>query len=220
MPKAARGAGPNRRAALRSGGRAAADARAARVAAHPPRTIVYKLRMRGILGAAAGLWLVGCGHAAPPPAQEPTPTCKPPDVSLVLAATDKVNPAEDGRGRPVQVRVYLLKSDARLQSAKFEDIWQNQAAVLADDLMKTEEFTLFPSATKSVTLAPNLDARNVAVVALFREPQGKHWFISYDLEAPRAEKPCRTERAISVSLDRMQVEDGQGSLSDPDSKGK
>ena len=175
--------------------------------------------MRGTIVAAASLLVVGCGHAAAPAPKEPAAACKPPKVVLTLAATDKVNPAPDGRGRPVQVRVYLLKSDARLQTAKFEDIWQNQAAALGEDLLKTEEITLFPRDSKSVAVAQNADAHNLAVVALFREPQGKHWFVSYEMDQPRSGGPCPAERPIRVTLDRMQLEDGPSGGESPDSKG-
>jgi type VI secretion system VasD/TssJ family lipoprotein len=115
----------------------------------------------------------------------------------------------------VQVRLYQLKSDARLVTAKFDDIWQNSATTLDTDLLKVEEHTIYPGETKLVKVVRNPEAQSLAAVALFREPQGKSWFVTYELEAPRKEPPCPAKEVrVSVWLDRMQVEDGQGRSAD------
>src|SRR5215212_9665465 len=85
---------------------------------------------------------VSCSTRAPA-AKEPQAACTLPNPLLTIIASDRLN-ASAGQGRPVQVRLYQLKSDARLQSAKFEDVWQNDVATLATDLVKVDEYTLFP----------------------------------------------------------------------------
>jgi type VI secretion system protein VasD len=156
-----------------------------------------------------GALAMGCSSRAPA-AKEPQAACVLPNPLLTIAASDRLN-ANAGQGRPVQVRLYQLKSDARLQSAKFEDIWQNDAATLATDLVKVDEYTVFPGETKSVKLARSPDAQNLAAVALFREPQGKSWFMTYELSPLKKEGACPpSEPHLSLWLDRMQIEDGQG----------
>jgi len=60
-----------------------------------------------------------------------------------------------------------------------------------------------------ITRSP--DAQNHAAVALFREQQGKSWFLTYELAPPKKEAPCPpSEPRLSVWVDRMQIEDGQG----------
>ncbi len=126
-------------------------------------------------------------------------------------ASDRVNSDTSGQGRPVQVRVYQLKSDAKLQGAQFNEIWQNDAKVLEGDLVKSSEYTLYPGETKLVKVERSAEAHSLAAVALFREPQGKSWFITYDLQAPKPEGPCGpAEPHLALWLDRMQIEDGQG----------
>jgi len=152
---------------------------------------------------------MGCSSRTPA-AKEPQAACALPNPLMTMTASDRVN-ASAGQGRPVQVRLYQLKSDARLQSAKFEDVWQNDAATLATDLVKVDEYTLFPGETKSVKVTRSPDAQNLAAVALFREPQGKSWFLTYDLAPAKKEAPCPpSEPRLSVWVDRMQIEDGQG----------
>jgi type VI secretion system protein VasD len=153
--------------------------------------------------------LARCSSKAPSP-KEPAVACSLPNPLLAITASENAN-ASGGQGRPVQVRVYQLKSDARLLSAGFEDVWRNDAAYFAGDLLKVDEYTVYPGQTKLVKIARNPEAQSLAAVALFREPQGKSWFVSYELATPRKDAPCPpAEPRIAVWVDRMQIEDGQG----------
>jgi type VI secretion system protein VasD len=163
--------------------------------------------------------LVGCSSSPPPAAKEAPKPCEPSSPELTITTGDRVNASGGGQGRPVQVRVYQLKSDARVKGAKFEDIWQNDAAALQTDLIKVDEHTVFPSQTKAVKVALNADARSLAVVALFREPQGKSWLVTYDIDAPKKGPPCPAEPKIPIWIDRMQIEDGQGRATGSDPSG-
>jgi type VI secretion system protein VasD len=154
--------------------------------------------------------LVACSSAPPPAAKEPT-ACALPTPALSIIATERANASSGGQGRPVQVRIYQLKSDAKLVTAKFEDIWQTDATVLEGDIVKVEEHTVYPGQTQVVKITRNPEARILAAVALFREPQGKNWYLTYELASAKKEPPCPApESRISVWLDRMQIEDGQG----------
>jgi type VI secretion system protein VasD len=156
----------------------------------------------------AGL-VMSCSSRAPA-AKEAQAACPLPNPLLTIIAGDRLNTTE-GQGHPVQVRLYQLKNDARLQSAKFDDIWQKDAETLTTDLVKVDEYTVFPGETKSVKVARSPDAQNLAAVALFRQPQGKSWFLTYELAPLKKEGPCPpSEPHLSVWVDRMQIEDGQG----------
>jgi len=153
--------------------------------------------------------LARCSSKAPAP-KEPAAACSLPAPLLAITASENAN-ASGGQGRPVQVRVYQLKTDARLLSAGFEDVWRNDAVYFAGDLLKVEEYTVYPGQTKQVKIARSPEAQSLAAVALFREPQGKSWFVAYELAAPRKDAPCPpAEPRIAVWVDRMQIEDGQG----------
>ncbi|MGC4088537.1 MAG: type VI secretion system lipoprotein TssJ [Polyangiaceae bacterium] len=150
--------------------------------------------------------------AAPPPPEKPCPVLEP---TLTLSASQRVNPTADGQGRPVQVRVYQLSADARLRNATFEDIWQKDKDALQADMLGVEQHTLFPGETKQVQLKPNPQAVFLGLVALFREPQGKDWYMTYELAPPRTTPPCPTSPPnLSVWLDWMQIQDGQGRTDD------
>jgi type VI secretion system protein VasD len=162
------------------------------------------------------LTLSACGSAPPPPPKPAPKACEPVRPTLAITATARVNAEATGEGRPVQVRIYQLRSDARLRTASFEDVWQNDSATFDKDLIGVEEQTLFPGETKLVPLTPQPGAGTLALVALFREPQGKDWFVTYELEPPRTVAPCPKEGArIPVWVDRMQIQDGAGREAEP-----
>jgi len=167
-------------------------------------------RAASTLALVAGIAALARCSSKAPAAKVPAAACALPNPLLAITASETAN-ASAGQGRPVQVRVYQLKSDARLLSAKFEDVWQNDAAYLAGDLIKVEEYTVYPGQTKEVKVARSPEAQSLAAVALFREPQGKSWFLTYELATPRKDAPCPPgEPRIAVWVDRMQIEDGQG----------
>lgn len=164
-----------------------------------------------LFAALSELSVLGCSASAPPPAKEPPKPCEALPPELEILATDRVNATAAGEGRPVQLRIYQLKADTALQSASFEEIWQNDASVLEKDLVKVDEQTVYPGRSSRLKIELTGGADKLALVALFREPQGKDWFVTYDLDVTAPPPPCPTKPpTITVFLDRMQIQDGQG----------
>ena len=168
-----------------------------------------------------GVSAAACGGApaaaAPAPAAKPCPTQP---LTLALTATQRSNALSGGEGRPVQLRVYQLKSDARLRTASFEDIWQNDAKTLEGEVVASEQHTVFPGEKKTLQLHPKPDAAFFGVVALFREPQGKDWFLAYEIAPPKSEPPCDAKPdPVPIWLDRMQLQDGAGRDVEGDAEG-
>lgn len=164
----------------------------------------------------AHVLLTSCGGGPAPAApSSPAKPCPPLPLTLALTATERSNALASGEGRPVQIRVYQLKSDAHLRTASFEDVWQNEAKALEGDVIASEQQALFPGEKKTITVTPKPDAAYLGVVALFREPQGKDWFLTYEIAAPKSEPPCAAKSdPIPIWLDRMQIQDGAGREAD------
>jgi type VI secretion system VasD/TssJ family lipoprotein len=156
--------------------------------------------------------LFGCSSSTPPPAAPPKPeACVAPRPHLTIAAGEQVNAGPDGRGLPVQVRLYQLASEAKLLNAFFEEVWHDDAKTLAEDLLAKREVTVFPGKVQALELDQLPEARVLGAVALFREPRGRDWFVNYDLAQAKAEAPCPPpEPRISIWLDRMKIQDGEG----------
>jgi type VI secretion system protein VasD len=131
--------------------------------------------------------------------------------TLTIIASPQANADASGAGLPVQVRIYQLKSDAALKNAAFDEVWQKEAEILKADLVKSDEYTIFPGKTQVIPIKPSPDASRLAAVALFREPQGRDWVVSYELLAPPTKPPCPKSGAnLSLWVDRMQIQDGEG----------
>lgn len=122
-----------------------------------------------VLTASAVLWS-GCAT-----------TCPAATMNLTLAASDRLNVDDQGRSLATVVRVYQLKSAEKLAHAEFEDIWQRANETLAGDLVKVDEFTLFPNDKMDKPLTLEKDTAFVAAVALVRKPGGVSWRSIYAL---------------------------------------
>lgn len=163
--------------------------------------------------ALVGLALLACSSPPPPAAPPPAKPCEVPRPKIVVAAGDQVNAGPDGKGLPVQVRLYQLKSEARLLNAFFEEIWKEDAKTLAEDLVSVREVTAFPGKSQEIELDQSPESRVLSAVALFREPRSRDWFINYDLAQAPKEPPCPpAEPRISIWLDRMKIQDGEGRI--------
>jgi type VI secretion system protein VasD len=179
------------------------------------RGMVRLLPARSALAAVA--FLLGCGGAPAAPPAAPVKACEALAPTLSVSASKSANPLASGEGRPVQVRVYQLKSDAKLRTASFEDIWQTDTKVLEGELLSVEQHTVFPGQTQSIAVAAKPEALYLAVVALFREPQGKDWFLTYELAPPKEQPPCPKKLdPIPIWIDRMQIQDGAGRSTEAD----
>jgi type VI secretion system protein VasD len=121
--------------------------------------------------AAAGL--AGCSSPPPPP----PPTV----VNLTLKALGGVNPGPDGQAAPVSVRVYQLETAAGFNIAEFFPLYNTDATVLGQDLVKREEFVLAPGATKSETIMPKDQVKSLGFFAGFRSFQSLTWRGSADV---------------------------------------
>jgi type VI secretion system protein VasD len=161
---------------------------------------------------AAALLGTHCASSPPAPATPPPPEpCHRETAKVTVGAGAQVNAAAGEPGLPVRVRIYQLRSDARLRNAAFEEVWQDDKAAFKDDLLKMDEQTAYPGQSGQVQLQLSPEATAIAAVALFREPKGKDWYVSFDLEPLKPKPPCPpAEPEISLWLDRMKIQDGRG----------
>src|SRR6185369_2578655 len=100
-------------------------------------------------------------------------------VTLNIYAADNINPNEKGNARPVVVRLYQLKNDVKMENATYDEILLKDKDTLADDLMKVDEFSVFPNDLVQVKFERMKEATVLAGVALFRTPKGNSWKTYY-----------------------------------------
>jgi type VI secretion system protein VasD len=140
------------------------------------------------LGAALPAAVSGCTSAAPPPAA-PEP-CDVQIVTLSIYASDNINPNENGNPRPVVVRLYQLKSSARMENATYDQILLKDKETLEDDLAKVDEVEVFPNDLVEVKFERLPEASHLVGAALFHSPKGNSWKTFYEFPLPPGEAQC------------------------------
>lgn len=139
-----------------------------------------------------GLALLAASCAEPPPKPVVTP------VSLNLTASADANPDARGRPSPLTVRVYVLKAPGPFEGADFFSLFDKDQATLGPELVRREELLLRPGESRKLEFTLEPDARNIAVLAAYRDLERARW---RDLKALEVGKP----NVFNVSLAARQV---------------
>jgi type VI secretion system protein VasD len=139
--------------------------------------------------------LVSCAGTVPAP--EAPQKCPPQTVTISLLASPAINPTPAGAPRPVVVRVYQLKNDARLYNASFEDVWHDDKTALGDDVVKMNEVEIYPASRVDLKFERSEPVAHVAAIALFQQPKGRSWFSIFDLPPPPEPGKCDKQACSS-----------------------
>ena len=141
--------------------------------------------------------VIACSSNTTLPIKEPD-SCKQQIIGTSVIASERLNPTECGDSRPVQLRIYQLKTDIRLQNASFDEIWKQDKETLKDDLIKVEEMTVYPDSRQEIKFERDDAALVVAFVALFRNHRGRSWYTTFELPPPagRGTAVCRSAQAV------------------------
>jgi type VI secretion system protein VasD len=168
----------------------------------------------------------GCGGEPTPPPAAPGKKCEVQVVSLSVVASPSINPTLDGETRPVQLRIYQLKDDVRLQAATFEQVWKDDATILGPDIVKKDEVFVYPNTRTDVKFDRDANASFIVGAALFRNPKGRSWFVSFELPPAPGKGDClvpgcedgkcgtNVNPKFSLFVDATRVDDGADHLGD------
>jgi type VI secretion system protein VasD len=151
------------------------------------RTVLGILALTFAVGAPLGAF-VACGPTIMP-IKEPQ-KCNLQMIDMTLIGSERINQTDNGDPRPVQVRIYQLATDVRLNNANFRDVWKDDKAVLKEDLIKVEELTVYPDSRTDVKFERDEKAMYIAAVALFRTPKGRSWYTVLELPPPPGKGEC------------------------------
>ncbi len=146
-----------------------------------------------MLAGGAPLALGGFGPACSTqnvPPQPQTQACTLQVVGLTVIASPKINPEDDGSPRPVELRIYQLKTDTRMLNASFDQVWKDDKATLQDDLVKVDELPVFPDTRTELKFERDPSALFVVAAALFRSPKGRSWWTEFELPPPPGKGNC------------------------------
>ena len=131
--------------------------------------------------------IVGCAGVKPPVAQ------------IQISASSELNPDGQGRPSPVVLQIYELRSVNAFNNARFDELYENSASTLGDDLVNQQEVVIAPGETRELaTLTTEMDVRFLGFLAAYRDTDNAVWRTSYQLLPGEAVD-------INVQLDRLAI---------------
>ena len=166
--------------------------------AHPPArakrgavraAAIFAIAAAGAAATCGAVIACSNGNNTVLPIKEPD-NCKQQIIGTSIIASERLNPTECGDSRPVQLRMYQLKTDIRLQNASFDEIWKKDKETLKDDLIKVDEMTVYPDSRQEIKFERDDSALVVAAVALFRDHRGRSWYTTFELPPPAGKGNC------------------------------
>jgi type VI secretion system protein VasD len=159
----------------------------------PPRGGKRARAIRGSVGWAIALLVApglfgACGQTTAP-AKEPE-ACKLQMVNLTILASPRINQADNGEPRPVQLRLYQLATDVRLNNSTFDEVWKDDKTALKEDLIKSEQLTVYPDSRTDIRFERDEKAMVLGAAGLFRQPKGRSWYTTLELAVPPGKGAC------------------------------
>jgi len=117
------------------------------------------------------IFLSACSSNSPEPQMQPQPM----SVKGKMSATTILNPDLKGGYRPLNVKVFYLKSDAAFSKASFTDIYKHTDQILGPDILHITSHQLLPGQALNIseTVPPGL--KYIGVVGAFRNLDGASW---------------------------------------------
>jgi type VI secretion system protein VasD len=182
-----------------------------------------------MVGALAFPTISGCGQTILP-IKEPK-KCDLQFVTLSIIAAQQLNPTDTGEPRPVQLRIYQLQDDIRIQNAGFREVWKKEKDTIGDHIIKKDELYVYPNTRTEVKFERNKEAQYIVGVALFRNYKGRSWFTSFELPPAPGKGDCtvpgcdkaedkdacnaaKINPKFALWLDGTRIDDGSDHLSD------
>ncbi len=103
------------------------------------------------------------------------PACIKKQVHLTFEPLAHLNSDATDLPLSVVVRIYQLANSDRFEQADFQSLWKRDREVLDEDLLDFRELTLHPEKPVQLNVDRVDGSEFVAVMALFRRPDGDQW---------------------------------------------
>lgn len=122
------------------------------------------------------------------------------EIDASIEASDELNPDMNGRPSPVVIRLYELKSLSAFNRADFFSLYEDDTAVLGDEMQTRDELLLTPKERRALKRELKPGTRYLAVLAAYRDLEHAQWRATF--EAPlNKTTPVIIELAhLSVSI--------------------
>ncbi|MGD8908945.1 MAG: type VI secretion system lipoprotein TssJ [Chromatiales bacterium] len=103
-------------------------------------------------------------------------------IEARLHAHEALNPDINGRPSPLAVRFYELKSLSVFNTADFFNLFEQDVALLGDELQMRDEFAFQPGETKRLQRDLRIDTRYLGIVGAYRDIENARWRHSVEVE--------------------------------------
>jgi len=102
-------------------------------------------------------------------------------IEAKLQADAALNPDLDGRPSPLAVRLYELKSLSVFNNADFFNLFEQDVALLGDELQMRDELHFQPGETKTLARDLRPDTRYLGVIGAYRDIENARWRNSIEI---------------------------------------
>ena len=99
-----------------------------------------------------------------------------------LQADQDLNPDLNGRPSPLVVRLYELKSLSVFSNADFFNLFEQDVALLGDELQMRDELHFQPGESKTLERDLRPDTRYLGIIGAYRDIENARWRNSIEVE--------------------------------------
>jgi type VI secretion system protein VasD len=96
-------------------------------------------------------------------------------IKANLHADKALNPDLNGRPSPLVVRLYELKSLSVFNNADFFNLFEQDVALLGDELQMRDELAFQPGETKTLERDLRVDTRYIGLIGAYRDIENARW---------------------------------------------
>ena len=102
-------------------------------------------------------------------------------LSVYLNGHAVMNRNKAGQPQPAEVKAYLLRGRQTFSELDFDTLRREGDKALGDDLVSAISFMVFPGKFKIKPIKAPAGTAFVALVGLFRDPDGQRWKLVFDV---------------------------------------
>lgn len=118
--------------------------------------------------------LPGCG-AIGGISRDTSETTVVPDAIFEIVADKALNPDSSGVAKPVQLRLYELRSKSSFERVGFLDLQDKDDAALGSDFVRRDELLIFPGEKRTVVFKGNPDVKMFGALVAYRDLDRGTW---------------------------------------------
>ena len=140
----------------------------------PARVVRRSLLITFMLSALGACSAIPGGGNAPSPKE-------PAKLDISIKADNNLNQDMKGRGTPILVRVYELKSDVAFQEADFFTLQNSDKAALGADLLAVDQYIIRPGETRKILRKSNSETTAIGIFAGYRDLPNSTWRVVHKM---------------------------------------